>query len=104
MFNARTDGALEDALEERSDEIPGRRIQVFSRLLLIAYFIESGLILLVVPWSPFWERNAFVRGVSWIAEAAQSGFARGAISGVGVLLVLAGLVELATLLTGRRQT
>jgi hypothetical protein len=56
-----------------------------------------------VPWSPFWERNLFLRSVSWIADAAQSGYARGAISGVGVLLVLAGLVELATLLAGRRR-
>jgi hypothetical protein len=77
---------------------------VFSRLLLIVYYIESGLLLLVVPWSPFWERNAFVRGSSWITEAAQSGYARGAISGVGVLLVLAGLVELATWLMRRRHT
>ncbi len=77
---------------------------MFSRLLLIVYFIESGLLLLVVPWSPFWERNAFIRGLSWITDAAQSGYARGAVSGVGVLLVLAGLVELATLLAGRRRT
>jgi len=77
---------------------------VFSRLLLIVYFVEAGLLLTVVPWSPFWERNAFLRGLTWITEAAQSGYARGAISGVGVLLVLAGLVELATLLAGRRQT
>jgi hypothetical protein len=55
----------------------------------------------VVPWSPFWERNLFTRSLSWITEAAQSGYARGAISGVGLLLVLAGLVELATLLAGR---
>jgi hypothetical protein len=77
--------------------------QVFSRLLLIVYFIESGLLLLVVPWSPFWERNAFIRSLGWITDAAQTGYVRGAISGVGILLVLAGLVELATLLTGRRQ-
>jgi len=58
----------------------------------------------VVPWSAFWERNAFVRNL-WITDAAQSGYARGAISGIGILLVLAGLVELATLLAGRnRQT
>jgi hypothetical protein len=57
----------------------------------------------VVPWSPFWERNAFIRSLSWITDVAQSGYARGAISGVGVLMVLAGLVELATLLAGRHR-
>jgi hypothetical protein len=57
----------------------------------------------VVPWSPFWEHNLFVRSVSWIADTAQSGYARGAISGIGVLLVLAGLLELTTLIAGRRR-
>jgi len=76
---------------------------VFSRLLLIIYFIESGLVLLVWPWSPLWERNAFIRSLSSVTDVAQSGYARGAFSGVGVLLVLAGLVELVTLLAERRH-
>jgi len=50
-----------------------------------------------------WERNAFVRGLGSLTDVIQSGYARGAISGVGVLLVLAGLVELATLLAGRSR-
>lgn len=60
----------------------------------------------MVPWSPFWERNWFLRSVSLVTDAAQSGYARGAISGVGVLLLLCALVELAGLITGRyhRQT
>jgi hypothetical protein len=56
----------------------------------------------VVPWSAFWDRNWFLR-VDWIADAAQSGYTRGAISGVGVLLLLAGLVELAGLIMGRHR-
>jgi hypothetical protein len=57
----------------------------------------------VVPWSPFWERNWFLRSVDWITDAAQSGYTRGAISGVGVLLLLAGLVELAGLIASRHR-
>ena len=76
---------------------------MFSRLLLIIYFIESGLLLLVVPWSQFWERNAFVQVWPLVSQMAQSGFARGAVSGVGVLLLCAGLIELTTLIAGRRQ-
>ena len=76
---------------------------MFSRLLLIIYFIESGLLLLVVPWSQFWERNAFVQFVPLTSSLAQSGFVRGAVSGVGVLLLCAGLIELTTLIAGRRQ-
>jgi hypothetical protein len=76
---------------------------LFSRLLLIIYFIESGLLLLVVPWSQFWERNAFVQVLPLGSQFAQSGFVRGAVSGVGVLLLCAGLIELTTLIAGRRQ-
>jgi hypothetical protein len=75
---------------------------LFSRLLLIIYFIEAGLLLLVVPWSQFWERNAFIQ-VWPVGQFAQSGFVRGAVSGVGVLLLCAGLIELTTLIAGRRQ-
>ena len=80
-----------------------RSLSLFSRLLLIIYFIESGLLLLVVPWSQFWERNAFIQVWSLGSEVAQSGFVRGAVSGVGVLLLCAGLIELTTLIAGRRQ-
>jgi hypothetical protein len=76
---------------------------LFSRLLLIVYFIESGLLLLVVPWSDFWERNAFMQVWTWGRDVAGSGFVRGAISGVGLLLLCAGLIELTTLIAGRRQ-
>jgi hypothetical protein len=77
---------------------------VFSRLVFIVYFIESGLMLVYVPWSPFWERNAFLRSIGWITDAAQSGYVRGAVSGVGILLVSAGLVELgAWMMRGRRS-
>lgn len=76
---------------------------MFSRLLLIVYFIEAGLLLLVVPWSEFWERNVFVQTWAWGIDLARSGFVRGAVSGVGLLLLCAGLVELTTLIAGRRQ-
>lgn len=76
---------------------------MFSRLLLIVYFIEAGLFLLVIPWYPFWEHNWFVLSASWGSALAQSGYVRGAISGVGLLLVLYGLVELLSLFVGRRQ-
>jgi hypothetical protein len=76
---------------------------VFSRLLLIVYFIEAGLLLLVVPWKPFWEHNRFVQAWDWSSALAQTGYVRGAVSGVGVLLLLAGLVELASLFIRRRE-
>jgi hypothetical protein len=52
------------------------------------------LILIVAPWSGFWERNFFAR-TEVLAAVLQSPLARGAVSGVGFITALAGLAELA---------
>lgn len=73
------------------------------RLLLIAYLVEAGLLLCVGPWSALWDRNLFVQSSQgWVQDVARSGLVRGAVSGVGVLCVAAGIAELAGLV-GRRS-
>ena len=86
---------------------PARRpeadISFFTRLLFAAYFLEAGLILIVAPWSGFWDRNLFL-GADPVARqrSSTSPFARGAVSGVGVITVLAGLAELTGVLAHRQ--
>jgi hypothetical protein len=75
---------------------------MIGRLLLIAYLIEAGLLLLIGPWSALWDRNLFVQALPGLSDLARSGFVRGAVSGVGVLCVGAGLADLASLV-GRRS-
>lgn len=72
-------------------------MSVVGRLLFLAYFIEVGLVLLVVPWSPFWERNYFF--VLWppLAEVTRSNLVRGAVSGLGIINLWAAIAELAAL-------
>lgn len=73
----------------------------FSRSLLIVYFLEVGLVLLVAPWTTFWDRNFFIEAHP-LAEAFLTTHAvRGGISGVGLLNLGAGVVELARLLVWR---
>lgn len=74
---------------------------MLGRLLLIAYLIEAGLLLLIGPWSALWDRNLFVQALADIDDVVRSGFVRGAVSGVGVLCVGAGLADLATLVSRR---
>jgi hypothetical protein len=74
-----------------------------SRLLVLAYLVEAGLLLLVVPWSVFWERNAFIDRVPLVGDALMNHFIRGAISGIGLVCLWAALVELATLIASRRR-
>jgi hypothetical protein len=73
---------------------------VLRQLLFIAYLVEAGLVLLIVPWSGLWERNAFIQmAATWAVDIARSGWARGAVSGVGLMLVGAGLAEAVSIRT-----
>ena len=71
--------------------------------MLAAYFLEAGLVLLVTPWSDFWEHNYFVSVLPHIGPIVRNDFVRGAVTGVGLLTVLAGLTELGGVLAGRRN-
>jgi hypothetical protein len=71
------------------------------RLLLTAFFFEAGLVLVVVPWSTYWETNYFVHALPMIEPFLSSDYVRGAVSGLGVVNLLAGLVEIWSFLTTR---
>ena len=67
------------------------------------YFLEVGLVLIVVPWSQFWDRNFFVEGLPFLQAFVEDHFVRGAISGVGVVNVCVGLVDFVALLSARHR-
>jgi hypothetical protein len=62
------------------------------------------LILIVAPWSTFWERNFFAEALPVVDSLLSSPYARGAVSGVGFVTVLAGLAELGSAFAARRQS
>lgn len=74
-----------------------------NRLLFTAYFLEVGLILIMVPWSAFWDRNYFAESLPLLRNLIRNDFVRGAVSGIGVLNLIAGLADLRALLPWRRQ-
>ena len=77
-------------------------IHPFSRFLSFVYLLEAGLLLLVVPWTVFWERNYFLEGtVAGLLLTAHA--VRGAISGVGAICLVAAIAELRALWSHRRQ-
>lgn len=78
-------------------------ISLLGRLLLVIYYVEAGLLLLVVPWSAFWERNLFVERIPWLGAALTNHFVRGAISGVGVICLAAAIIELTAFVVSRFQ-
>ena len=71
------------------------------RLIVIAFFFEIGVALLVVPWSAFWDRNYFAESVPLIHAVITNNFVRGAVSGLGLLNIVSGLAEVISLMLGR---
>lgn len=63
------------------------------RLLYAAYFLEAGLLLVVVPWTAFWDRNYLFDLVPAMRPLILSSYARGAVSGLGLLNIALGLAE-----------
>ncbi|MEP7117511.1 MAG: hypothetical protein ABI880_08015 [Acidobacteriota bacterium] len=73
------------------------------RLLVIALLIELGLLLIVVPWSAYWERNYFAQMHPAINALVTNNYVRGAITGLGTVNLLGALADL-TVLVRRRAT
>jgi hypothetical protein len=69
--------------------------------LFAAYFLEAGLILIVAPWSRFWDRNFFAQAFPAAHHLLDSPFARGAVSGIGAITAIAGLAEFAAVIAKR---
>ena len=55
----------------------------------------------MAPWSSFWEHNRFAESRPLIEAFLNSPYARGGVSGVGVVTALAGLAELGSVIARR---
>ena len=69
----------------------------------MALLLEAGLLLVLIPWSAFWDRNYFAESIPVLREILTNNFVRGAVSGLGALNLFAALAELADLLTRSQQ-
>jgi hypothetical protein len=58
-------------------------------------------LLIVLPWSNFWERNYFVYAWPPLRPVLMNYFMRGAVTGLGFVNLFAGFAELAPLFAVR---
>ena len=72
------------------------------RILLIAFSLEVGLLLLVIPWSGFWDRNYFVQELPAVRDFITNNFVRGAVSGLGLVNLWIVASELGAMFLARR--
>ena len=68
--------------------------------MLALYLLEAGLLLVIAPWSGLWNRNYFTLLWPWMAELMGNPFMRGAVTGIGVVSVLAAVAEVMALVGG----
>ena len=78
-------------------------IHPLARLLLVVYFVEVGLVLTVAPWSSFWDRNFFAEVFPLIGGFLEDNFVRGAVSGIGVVNLGAGMADLGAIFRDRHR-
>jgi hypothetical protein len=76
---------------------------LIKRLVYVAFFLEVGLLLIFLPWSAFWEQNYFAGAWPALGDFLRNGYARGAVSGLGIVNVVAGVADLMPLFAGRRD-
>jgi hypothetical protein len=76
-------------------------IRLITRLLVAAYLIEAGVLLVVAPWTSLWDQNFFARVLPWLGAWMASPYVRGGVTGIGVLTAVAGLKDLAGSFVGR---
>jgi hypothetical protein len=62
-----------------------------------------GLLLAALPWTAFWEHNYFAQTMPWLRAVLTNNFARGAVTGLGLINLYVGLVDLAYLVGGAAQ-
>ena len=70
----------------------------------MAYFLEVGLLLIVLPWSQFWEHNYFAQSWPLLTPFITNSFVRGGVTGLGFVNLLAGVADLAPIFTARADS
>ncbi|SVB90980.1 uncharacterized protein METZ01_LOCUS243834, partial [marine metagenome] len=68
------------------------------RMLLAVFFLEIGALLIVVPWTSFWDQNVFIESSASLQRMLNNHFVRGAVSGLGVINLGVAVLEMISLL------
>ena len=55
------------------------------RYLYLLYFLEVGMVLIVAPWTTYWDRNPFIEVLRTLGILLTAPSIRGGVSGTGVV-------------------
>lgn len=65
-----------------------------SALLFIVFCLEVGVVLLVFPWSEYWDNNFFSNWIPMMRDLWDNPYVRGAVSGLGIVNIFISFSEL----------
>ncbi len=74
-----------------------------AKITVVVYILisfEIGILLMIIPWKPYWDDNFFLYFITgklhaaWVATFLKHKLVRGAVSGLGVLNILAGVYDI----------
>ena len=86
---------------DRVGELKGDEIGRLNHVLVIVYLVEVGLVLIVAPWTRFWDRNYFVESLPLFEPLLTSYAVRGAVSGFGIVTLGTAAVDVTAWLRRR---
>jgi hypothetical protein len=69
----------------------------------VAFLLEVGFLLIVLPWSGFWEQNYFAEKWPSLRMLLKNDYLRGAVSGLGLVNLFGGFADLALIFTTRER-
>lgn len=65
-----------------------------SALVFIVFCLEIGVVLLVFPWSEYWDNNFFSNLIPVVRKLWDNSYLRGAVSGLGIVNIYISFSEL----------
>lgn len=84
-----------EQLEPQAAEAPAYRwYHKTAALLLVVFCLEVGVVLLVFPWSGYWDNNFFSTWIPKFHNLWANPYFRGAVSGLGVANIGIAVLEL----------
>jgi hypothetical protein len=94
-------GLVQTVFPPRDRDRSGEVTKLIRRLSWVAFFLEVGLLLVILPWSEFWDHNYFAVTLPSVRSIVTNNFVRGGVTGLGVVNLVIGLAELALVITTR---
>lgn len=80
--------------DSRSDMGGGHRGRLLTHIFFILFCLEIGLVLVVLPWTFFWDNNLLFHLTPAWEPFWFSTYLRGAVSGIGIVNLWIGLGEI----------